>query len=193
MCVDTNYYATFNRDNVTLIDLRQAPIETLTQHGVRTTADVYKVDAIVFAIGFDAMTGSLTRIDIRGRGGQALPDKWEQGPRTYLGLAVAGFPNLFMITGPGNPSVLSNIIVSIEQHVDWISDCIADLRRRGDRGNRRTASRRAVALLSHRRSNQHSFQLATYKALFQNYSGDLSLHRPSRVASRRSIGALCAG
>jgi cation diffusion facilitator CzcD-associated flavoprotein CzcO len=132
MCVDTNYYTTFNRDNVTLIDLRRTPIETLTQHGVRTTEQEYEVDAIVFAIGFDAMTGSLTRIDIRGRGGQLLRDKWEAGPRTYLGLAVAGFPNLFMITGPGSPSVLSNMIVSIEQHVEWIAGCIAELRRRGD-------------------------------------------------------------
>jgi cyclohexanone monooxygenase len=131
MCVDTNYYTTFNGDNVTLIDLRRTPIETLTRNGVCTTEQEYKVDAIVFAIGFDAMTGSLTRIDIRGRGGQALRDKWDAGPRTYLGLAVAGFPNLFMITGPGSPSVLSNMIVSIEQHVDWIAGCITELRRRG--------------------------------------------------------------
>jgi len=131
MCVDTNYYATFNRDNVTLIDLRRTPIETITHNGLRTAEREYALDAIVFAIGFDAMTGTLSRIDIRGRGGQTLGEKWQAGPRTYLGIAVAGFPNLFTITGPGSPSVLSNMIVSIEQHVDWIANCIGGLRRRG--------------------------------------------------------------
>ena len=133
MCVDTDYYVTFNRDNVTLIDLRKTPIETITPHGLRTTEKNYEVDAIVFAIGYDAMTGALSRIDVRGRGGIALRDKWRGGPRSYLGLAVAGFPNLFTITGPGSPSVLSNMIVSIEQHVDWIANCIADLMERGGR------------------------------------------------------------
>ena len=128
LCVDTDYYATFNRDNVTLIDLRTTPLEAITPHGVRTTAAEYPVDSLVFATGFDAMTGALLKIDIRGRGGVRLRDKWAAGPRTYLGLAVAGFPNLFTITGPGSPSVLSNMIVSIEQHVDWIADCLAHLR-----------------------------------------------------------------
>ena len=128
LCVDTGYYATFNRDNVTLIDVRRAPIEAITPRGVRTREAEYDVDAIVFATGFDAMTGALLNIDIRGTGGLTLRDKWAAGPRTYLGLAVAGFPNLFTITGPGSPSVLSNMIVSIEQHVDWIADCIAYLR-----------------------------------------------------------------
>ena len=128
MCVDTNYYATFNRDNVTLIDIRQAPIEAITPHGLRTRDAEYALDAIVFAIGFDAMTGALLNIDIRGRGGETLRQKWAAGPRTYLGLAMAGFPNLFVVTGPGSPSVLSNMIVSIEQHVDWIADCITYLR-----------------------------------------------------------------
>jgi cyclohexanone monooxygenase len=125
VCVDTGYYATFNRDNVSLVDLRREPIETITATGVRTALDDYPVDALVFAIGFDAMTGALGRIDIRGRGGVALKDVWAGGPRTYLGLAVAGFPNLFIVTGPGSPSVLSNMAVAIEQHVDWISDCIS--------------------------------------------------------------------
>ena len=128
MCVDTDYYATYNRDNVTLVDVRTAPIEAITPHGVRTRDAEYTVDSLVFATGFDAMTGALLNIDIRGRGGQTLQQKWTEGPRTYLGLAIAGFPNLFTITGPGSPSVLSNMIVSIEQHVDWIADCLAHLR-----------------------------------------------------------------
>jgi cation diffusion facilitator CzcD-associated flavoprotein CzcO len=128
LCVDTDYYATFNRDNVSLVDLRKTPIEAITPRGVRTTAAEYTVDSLVFATGFDAMTGALLKMDIRGRGGLALRDKWAAGPRTYLGLAVAGFPNLFTITGPGSPSVLSNMIVSIEQHVDWIADCLRQLR-----------------------------------------------------------------
>jgi cyclohexanone monooxygenase len=128
LCVDTDYYDTFNRANVTLIDLRTAPIEAITARGLRTRDAEYSLDAIVFAIGFDAMTGALLKIDIRGRDGETLAQKWAAGPRTYLGMAIAGFPNLFMITGPGSPSVLSNMVVSIEQHVDWIADCIAYLR-----------------------------------------------------------------
>ena len=131
LCVDTGYYDTFNRDNVTLIDLRKEPIEALTPAGVRTSRAEYVADSIVYATGFDAMTGALNRIDIRGRAGRSLREKWDDGPRTYLGLAVAGFPNLFLITGPGSPSVLSNMIVSIEQHVDWVTDCIAALGREG--------------------------------------------------------------
>ena len=127
ICVDTDYFLTYNRDNVTLVDVSKAPIEALTENGVRIGDTEYEFDAIVFATGFDAMTGTLTRIDIRGRDGETLANKWEAGPRTYLGLMTAGFPNLFMITGPGSPSVLSNMIVSIEQHVDWIADCIAHL------------------------------------------------------------------
>jgi cation diffusion facilitator CzcD-associated flavoprotein CzcO len=128
LCVDTDYYDTFNRDNVTLIDIRNAPIEAITPHGLRTRDVAYALDSIVFATGFDAMTGALLSIDIRGKAGQTLRQKWGAGPRTYLGIAIAGFPNLFAITGPGSPSVLSNMIVSIEQHVDWIADCIAYLR-----------------------------------------------------------------
>jgi len=131
MCVDTDYYATFNRPNVTLVDVRKAPIEAVTRRGLRTRDAEYELDSIVFAIGFDAMTGALLAIDIRGRGSRSLAEKWAGGPRTYLGVAIEGFPNLFTITGPGSPSVLSNMIVSIEQHVDWIADCLAFLRRRG--------------------------------------------------------------
>jgi cyclohexanone monooxygenase len=128
LCVDTNYFATYNRDNVTLVSVKDVPIEEITPKGLRTANAEYEFDAIVFATGFDAMTGALLSIDIRGRDGQTLASKWEHGPRTYLGLQVAGFPNLFTITGPGSPSVLSNMIVSIEQHVDWISDCLAFLK-----------------------------------------------------------------
>jgi cyclohexanone monooxygenase len=125
--LDTDYYETYNRANVTLIDLRKDPIETITPTGLRTRDAAYALDSLVFATGFDAMTGTLLSIDIRGRSGCALKPKWAEGPRTYLGVATAGFPNLFLITGPGSPSVLSNMIVSIEQHVDWIADCIAYL------------------------------------------------------------------
>jgi len=124
LCIDTDYYATFNRDNVTLVDVRAAPIEAITATSVRTADAEYAVDALVTAIGFDAMTGALGAIDIRGRGGRPLKNQWADGPRTYLGLMVAGFPNLFMVTGPGSPSVLSNMVVSIEQHVEWIAGCI---------------------------------------------------------------------
>jgi cyclohexanone monooxygenase len=131
ICVDTDYFATFNRPNVTLVDIRSNPIEEILPNAVRTGGRNYEVDALVLATGFDAMTGSVAKIDIRGRQGQTLNQKWAEGPKTYLGLMSAGFPNLFVITGPGSPSVLSNMIVSIEQHVDWISDCIAWMRDRG--------------------------------------------------------------
>ena len=127
LCVDTGYWATFNRPNVTLVDLRETPIEAITERGIRTTGAEHELDAIVYATGFDAMTGALARIDIRGRGGRPLADAWSAGPRTYLGLMVAGFPNLFTITGPGSPSVLTNMIESIQQHVEWIGRCLADL------------------------------------------------------------------
>ena len=129
--IDTEYFETFNRDNVTLVDVRSAPIERITPQGIRTRDAEYGLDVIVFATGFDAMTGPLLRIDIRGRDGQSLKEVWDAGPRTYLGLQVAGFPNLFTITGPGSPSVLCNMPVAIEQHVDWITDCIAYMRQRG--------------------------------------------------------------
>jgi cyclohexanone monooxygenase len=130
ICIDTEYFATFNRPNVTLVDIKSNPIEAILPNAVRTGAKDYEVDALVLATGFDAMTGSVARIDIRGRNGQTLNQKWAEGPKTYLGLMSTGFPNLFIITGPGSPSVLSNMIVSIEQHVDWIADCIAFMRDR---------------------------------------------------------------
>jgi cyclohexanone monooxygenase len=131
ICVDTRYYETYNRPNVHLVDIRSAPIEEITPTGLRTTAAEYKFDAIVFATGFDAMTGALTRIDIHSTEGTTLASEWEHGPRTYLGLMAAGFPNMFMVTGPGSPSVLSNMMVSIEQDVNWITDCLAHLRAKG--------------------------------------------------------------
>jgi cyclohexanone monooxygenase len=127
ICVDTDYYLTYNQPNVDLVDIRDTPIESLTPDGLCVGATEYEFDAIVFATGFDAMTGALTRMGIVGRHGEKLADKWEAGPRTYLGLMTAGFPNMFMITGPGSPSVLSNMMVSIEQHVDWIADCLSHL------------------------------------------------------------------
>jgi cyclohexanone monooxygenase len=132
ICVDTDYFETFNRPNVALVDLRRTPLEAIVPEGVRTADGAVRAfDSIVFATGFDAMTGALLKVDMRGAGGRTLAEKWEAGPRTYLGLTAAGFPNMFMITGPGSPSVLSNMIVSIEQHVDWVMDCLAHLRARG--------------------------------------------------------------
>jgi cyclohexanone monooxygenase len=131
ICIDTNYFETFNLRHVRLVDIRRTPITAITAAGLRTTADSFEVDDIVYATGFDAMTGALARIAITGTGSETLSDKWRYGPRTYLGLMTAGFPNLFLITGPGSPSVLSNMMTSIEQHVDWVADCLAFLRGRG--------------------------------------------------------------
>ncbi|PFN96803.1 cyclohexanone monooxygenase [Bacillus sp. AFS076308] len=124
--IDTNYFETYNRENVTLVDVKKAQIEEITPTGVRTADAEYELDMIVFATGFDAMTGPLFKIDIRGRDGVSLKEKWAGGAetRTYLGIGTAGFPNMFMLTGPESPSVLSNMMVSIEQHVEWVSDCI---------------------------------------------------------------------
>ena len=124
ICVDIDYYETYNRDNVTLVSVKDNPIKKITAGGVVVDGVETELDTLVLATGFDAMTGALLRIDIRGKSGELLKDKWHAGPRAYLGIAVAGFPNLFMITGPGSPSVLSNMMVSIEQHVDWMLDCL---------------------------------------------------------------------
>lgn len=127
-CLDTGYFETFNRPNVRLVDLRRDPIVTVTEAGLDTVAESFGFDAIVFATGFDAMTGPLVSVDITGVNGATLKDTWADGPATYLGLMTAGFPNLFMITGPQSPSVLSNMAVSIEQHVDWVTSCLQYLR-----------------------------------------------------------------
>jgi cation diffusion facilitator CzcD-associated flavoprotein CzcO len=129
--VDSHYFETFNRDNVTLVDIKATPIEAITPGGIRTSAGEHPLDVIVFATGFDAMTGPLLSFDIRGRDGLALRDAWAEGPKTYLGLQVPGFPNMFTITGPGSPSVLTNMPIAIEQHVDWITGCIQHLRAHG--------------------------------------------------------------
>jgi cation diffusion facilitator CzcD-associated flavoprotein CzcO/acetyl esterase/lipase len=130
-CLDTNYYATYNLPHVRLVDLRRHPIRSITERGIDTVDESMEFDAIVFATGFDAMTGALVAVDITGRDGVTLKDKWADGPSTYLGLTTTGFPNFFAITGPGSPSVLSNMSVSIEQHVEWISDCLEYMREHG--------------------------------------------------------------
>ena len=128
LCVDTGYYDTFNLPHVHLVDISDTGIDEITPHGLRVAGRDFAVDALVFATGFDAMTGTLLKMDIRGRGGVTLADKWHAGPLNFLGLGIAGFPNLFTISGPGSPSVLTNMIVSIEQHVRWIADCMVWLR-----------------------------------------------------------------
>jgi len=127
----TDYYETFNRDNVTLVDLRRGGIEKITPNGISTAQGDFDLDVIVYATGFDAMTGALDRIDIGGRGGQRLRDAWAEGARTLLGVQTAGFPNFFTVTGPGSPSVLANMVVCAEQHVEWIGDCLVYLREHG--------------------------------------------------------------
>jgi cyclohexanone monooxygenase len=131
LCLDTGYFETFNRPNVSLVDINTEPIERITERGMRAGNKDYEFDAIVFATGFDAMTGPLLGIDIRGRGGLTLKEMWAAGPITYLGIGVPGFPNMLIVTGPGSPSVLTNMIVSIEHHVDWITDCITYMRDNG--------------------------------------------------------------
>jgi cation diffusion facilitator CzcD-associated flavoprotein CzcO len=131
--IDTGYFETFNRPNVSLVNLRKDPIEHITPKGIKTRTREHPLDVIVFATGFDAMTGPLFKIDIRGRKGKSLREYWKGGPKTYLGLQMPDFPNLFTITGPGSPSVLTNMPVAIEQHVEWITACIGHLRARGIR------------------------------------------------------------
>ena len=131
ICMDTGYFETYNRPNVELVSVKQTPITAITPKGVQIGEKVYEVDSIIYATGYDAMTGALSRMDIRGHNDRKLVDDWSEGPASYLGLGVNGYPNLFTITGPGSPSVLANMLTSIEQHVEWISDCIAYLRENG--------------------------------------------------------------
>lgn len=128
LCVDTGYFDTYNLPHVNLVSVKDHPIEHITENGLVTNGQEYEFDVIVFATGFDAMTGSLLNMNITGSDGQTLRDKWSAGPRTYLGLQTHGFPNLFMISGPGSPSVLTNMVVSIQQHVNWITGCINHMR-----------------------------------------------------------------
>jgi len=131
ICVDTDYYETYNRPNVDLVDLRSEPLEHVSRHGIVTSRREYPADVLILATGYDAVTGPLLAIDIRGAGGLALREAWAHGPRAYLGLMSAGFPNLFMITGPGSPSVSVNVICAIEQHVDFVADIVNEMRSRG--------------------------------------------------------------
>jgi len=130
LCLDNGYYETFNRSNVALVDLRETPLTEITPAGIRVGDRELQFDVIILATGFDAMTGALNQIDIRGKGGQSLKEKWAHGPRNYLGLAVNGFPNLFTITGPLSPSVISNMVTSIEQHVEWVAEAISYVERK---------------------------------------------------------------
>src|SRR5690606_21263703 len=128
---ETNYYEVYNQDNVELVDLRATPIERITPKGVKTAAREHELDLIVYATGFDAVTGAFKRIDIRGSGGRKLVDKWQGGPETYLGMQVAGFPNMFMLVGPHNGATFCNIPRCAEQNVEWVADCLQYLRDRG--------------------------------------------------------------
>ena len=131
ICVDSQYFETYNRDNVALVNLRKTPLESIEKKGLRTSDALHEFDAIIYATGFDAMTGAFTSINLRGRNGTTMHERWSEGPKTYLGLACNMLPNVFMVTGPGSPSVLSNVIVSIEQHVDLISDILDAARKKG--------------------------------------------------------------
>ena len=133
LCVDTGYYATFNRPNVRLVDLPTAPIERFTATGLVAGGEAHTLDALILATGFDAMTGTLLRLDLRGRGGRRIQDHWQAGPLNYLGLCLSGFPNLFTLTGPGATAAFTNVIVAIEHQVQWIADTLTDLRARGVR------------------------------------------------------------
>jgi len=131
ICVDINYYETYNADHVRLVNLRESPIVRITPWGVELESENIELDTLVIATGFDAMTGALLKMQVTGKSGLTLQNAWMSGPKTYLGLMTADFPNLFMITGPGSPSVLSNMLVSIEQHVDWVLDCLEDMAAKG--------------------------------------------------------------
>jgi cyclohexanone monooxygenase len=128
LILDSNYYEIFNQSNVKLVDVRSAPIQEITRSGIKTTESEYQLDAIAFATGFDAMTGAIKEIDVRVDGGTTIEEQWDGGPRTYLGLMVAGLPNMFMITGPQSPGVKSQMILSIEWHINWIANCLSHMR-----------------------------------------------------------------
>lgn len=166
--VDSGYFETFNRDDVDLVDLREHPIESLTPGGVRTSAGEHRLDVLVYATGFDALTGSLLRPDIRGRGGLTLREAWSQGPVTQLGVAVHDFPNLFIIAGPGSPSLLSNVLLSTEQHVDWIAALLRHLEETGhDRVEATLDAQRAWVAHVNERAQETLYPLAT-----SYYNGD---------------------
>jgi cation diffusion facilitator CzcD-associated flavoprotein CzcO len=192
--IDTGYFETFNRPNVALVNLRKDPIERVTATGIRTKSGEHPLDIIVFATGFDAMTGTLFKIDIRGRAGKSLREYWKGGPQTYLGLQMPGFPNLFTITGPGSPSVLTNMPVAIEQHVEWITDCIAHLRKRGVRtiepaeesvkswGEHVQECARATLLYDAKHSWYFGANVAGKPQVFMPYAG--GLYRYSKICEK---------
>ncbi len=189
ICVDTAYYEAFNAPHVDVVDLRDEPIETFTATGLRTAAAEYAFDTVVFATGFDALTGALTRIDIRGTGGRSLADEWAPGAQTYLGLAVPGFPNLFTLTGPGSPSVLVTVVIAIEQHVDFVTDHLLHLREHGltrseaepEARDRWTEQVQATTQLTLHRHAPSSWYLGTNvpgkPRLFLPYAGGLDAYR----------------
>ncbi len=187
--IDTDYYETFNRANVSLVDVRAAPIEAVTPAGIRTRDANYPLDIIVFATGYDGVTGPLLRLNIRGRAGRQLADEWRHGPRSYLGVQVAGFPNLFTITGPGSPCVLTNMPVAIEQHAEWIADCIAHMRQHGferiepnadavDQWQQQVALAAAATLLSTATTSWYSGANVPGKPrAFMPYAGGMARYR----------------
>ena len=133
ICTDSGSFETFNRDNVELVNLRRDPIDTITSWGVKTGTSSYELDVLVLATGFDAMTGALTRMDIQGPRGGTMEQAWASGPLSFLGVSVPGFPNLVVVTGPGSPSVLANMVLAAEQQVDWLLDLVDHCRDEGHR------------------------------------------------------------
>ncbi|QWF78894.1 flavin-containing monooxygenase [Amycolatopsis sp. CA-230715] len=187
LCVDSGYFDTFNADHVRLVDLRTEPIDEITEDGVRTEHASYPLDVLVYATGYDAFTGALTRIEITGRDGVPLAKRWESGPETYLGLAVAGFPNLFTITGPGSTTVLSNVLRAIEHHVSWITDLLRHLRSTGEVAEaeqeaqedwtRQVAEAASRTLYHHADSYYLGANIDGKARVFMPYAGGLDVYR----------------
>ena len=188
ICIDTDYFATYNLPHVDLVDVRKDPITGITAQGVETSQREFEFDTLVLATGYDGMTGPLTRIDIRGRAGVSLAERWREGAKTYLGLSIAGFPNLFTITGPGSPSVLVNMFAAIEQHVEWIINCLVDLRDQGvdqieaDRAAQDTWSEHvndvaAQTIFVHAKSWYRGSNIDGKAEVFLPYPGGLTAYR----------------
>jgi cation diffusion facilitator CzcD-associated flavoprotein CzcO/acetyl esterase/lipase len=205
-CLDTGYYETFNLPHVRLVEVRKTPIVTVTETGIDTTDESMTFDAIVYATGFDAMTGPLVSVDISGRDGCTLKEKWADGPSTYLGLTTTGFPNFFTVTGPASPSVLSNMAVSIEQHVEWIADCLAWLREQrydtieptatAEAGwNQHTADCAALTLAAHANSWYTGANVPGKPRVFYPYVGGVDGYRAAcdEVTGRRYLGFALSG
>ena len=205
--IDTDYFETFNRPNVSLVNLRKDPIERITPKGIKTRSREHELDVIVFATGFDALTGPLLKMDIRGRGGWSLRDDWKAGPETYLGVQVPGYPNFFTITGPGSPSVLTNMPVAIEQHVEWITDCIRHLRDGGmatveptaeaakEWGERVQEAAKATLLWNAKHSWYFGANIAGKPQVFMPYAGGMHKYRKlcEEIAAKGYEGFMMAG